>query len=138
VTIDGLKFDASWELGPDGGVGIYHGNFDFNLQLFGDVTVAVVRQLVVAKVEGTPITTTCDNGLTNFNAWVGRPGDNIASFSSDQYALDMVGFCRNYVDLAVLRKANSTNWIFPGAVELPLQIPSSLVKASDDQRHQGP
>lgn len=106
VTIDGLKFYASWESEPDGGVGIYHGSLAFNLHLFGDVTVAVVRHLVVVKVEGTPITTTCDNGLANFNAWVGSAtsGSSISAVSpklslSDQVciagsgAVNFAGLC---------------------------------------------
>ncbi|KAJ5320666.1 CAZyme family GH71 and CBM24 [Penicillium antarcticum] len=70
VTIDGLKFYASWESEPDGGVGIYHGSIDFNLHLFRDVSVTVVRDLAVIRVSGTPITTVCDNGLNSWNAWV--------------------------------------------------------------------
>lgn len=72
VSIYGLEFDASWESEPDGGVGIYHGSFGFNAHLYGDVIVTVSRKSSdFITVKGTPITTTCDNGLTNFNAWVG-------------------------------------------------------------------
>jgi hypothetical protein len=72
VSIDGLEKVAQWEFEPDGGIGIYHGNFDFDHDHLGATTVTIIRDGKEAvRVEGRAITNTCTDGFANFNAWVG-------------------------------------------------------------------
>ncbi|OGM50849.1 hypothetical protein ABOM_000547, partial [Aspergillus bombycis] len=72
VSIGGLEYDGRWEFEPDGGVGIYHGSFPFNLHLIGEVIVTISRNSKdVLTVKGKAISDTCVSGLANFNPWVG-------------------------------------------------------------------
>lgn len=71
VTIGGVPQTASWSVVPNGGIGIYHGNANFNGAV-GTVIVTIARSSsVIASVMGRAITTTCTNGVQNWNAWVG-------------------------------------------------------------------
>ncbi|KAJ5305400.1 uncharacterized protein N7443_005060 [Penicillium atrosanguineum] len=72
VSIDGIEKDARWEFEPNGGIGIYHGNFDFDHDHLGETTVSISRDgEETVHVNGRAITETCTDGFANFNAWVG-------------------------------------------------------------------
>jgi hypothetical protein len=71
VSIGGVPKEASWTWEPDGGIGIYHGSIPFGSSL-GDVVVTLARDgKQIAQVKGSSISTDCEKGLTNWNAWVG-------------------------------------------------------------------
>ncbi|PTU21963.1 hypothetical protein P175DRAFT_0424640, partial [Aspergillus ochraceoroseus IBT 24754] len=62
--------DVSWTHKPSGGVGIYHGSAAYTGT--GDVVVTVSRVgETIVEVSGGSITSVCDNGFQNWNAWVG-------------------------------------------------------------------
>ncbi|PYI21842.1 hypothetical protein BO99DRAFT_316686, partial [Aspergillus violaceofuscus CBS 115571] len=66
VVVSGVK----WLHTPDGGAGMYHGSVAYPNT--GDVVVTVSREgEMVAQVSGGSITTTCNDGYENWNAWVG-------------------------------------------------------------------
>lgn len=73
VKIGGTTQSVTWETIPDGEVGVYHGSVPFN-GATGQVVVTLSRggpsSIVVT---GASITTDCgkNNGLNNWNAWVG-------------------------------------------------------------------
>jgi len=71
VSIGGATQQGTWENTPAGGSGIYHGSVPFNGNT-GVVTVTISRNgNTIAQVNGASITTSCTNGLVNWNAWVG-------------------------------------------------------------------
>lgn len=71
VTIGGTTQTGAWEQQPYGGLGLYHGSVGIK-GATGLVSVNVVRgSNTVASVNGDSITTSCTNGLNNYNAWVG-------------------------------------------------------------------
>ncbi|KAK9318864.1 glycosyl hydrolase family 71-domain-containing protein [Lipomyces orientalis] len=71
VSIGGVVQTGTWENTPDGGIGIYHGSVPFNGNT-GEVVVTISRSgATIAQVDGDSITTSCTNGITNWNAWVG-------------------------------------------------------------------
>ncbi|KAI3319431.1 carbohydrate-binding module family 24 protein [Xylariaceae sp. AK1471] len=71
VSIGGVAQQGTWENTPAGGSGIYHGSAPFNGRT-GDVVVTISRSTGnIAQVNGASITTACQNGLENWNAWVG-------------------------------------------------------------------
>lgn len=60
----------SWTHKPSGGVGIYHGSVTYTGS--GPVVVTISRNgAMIAQVSGGSITSACNNGLQNWNAWVG-------------------------------------------------------------------
>jgi hypothetical protein len=72
VTVGGVSLGATWTHVPDGGIGIYHGSVEF-----GSHTGPVVVTVGSMVVSGESIRTSCDyvtgqNGVTNWNAWVGQ------------------------------------------------------------------
>lgn len=80
VTIGSTVISGTWRNTPNGGSGIYHGSVPFN-GLTGPVTVAVWRYVngvktPIAQVAGASITTDCENGIENWNAWVGSSCQN--------------------------------------------------------------
>ncbi|KAI1162698.1 carbohydrate-binding module family 24 protein [Nemania serpens] len=71
VSIGGNSQQGTWENTPAGGSGIYHGSVPFNGRT-GNVVVTISRGGAnVAQVNGASITTACQNGIENWNAWVG-------------------------------------------------------------------
>ncbi|KAI9930616.1 hypothetical protein AWENTII_007420 [Aspergillus wentii] len=76
VTIGGVQVQATWRNTPDHSVaelrtGIYHGQAALSGHT-GEVVVTISRDGdTIAQVAGEAVTTTCTNGLANFNAWVG-------------------------------------------------------------------
>lgn len=71
VTVGGIGIAASWLKKPQSGIGIYHGSAAFGTQT-GEVLVRVTRNgFLIASVTGSAIRTSCNNGLTNWNAWTG-------------------------------------------------------------------
>ncbi|KAJ5887845.1 hypothetical protein N7495_007886 [Penicillium taxi] len=72
VSIGGIKNNAKWEYEPDGGVGIYHGSFDFDSKTLGKTVVIISRDDQESmRLQGNPLSTVCSGGLANYNAWVG-------------------------------------------------------------------
>jgi Glycosyl hydrolase family 71 len=75
VTIGSSTVAGTWRNTPAGGSGIYHGSVPFN-GATGPFTVTIWRsvngaQSTVAEVEGAAITTACQDGIVNWNAWTG-------------------------------------------------------------------
>ncbi|PWY83615.1 putative extracellular alpha-1,3-glucanase/mutanase [Aspergillus heteromorphus CBS 117.55] len=74
VTVGGVSIDATWrnipnEKGPQ--TGLYHGQAAFGSNT-GEVVVTVSRDgSTIAQVVGEAISTSCTDGLANYNAWVG-------------------------------------------------------------------
>lgn len=71
VTVGGVDLGATWTHTPSDPVGIYHGSV-----AFGGHTGAVEIRVGDLVFKGESITTSCSratgqNGLTNWNAWVG-------------------------------------------------------------------
>jgi hypothetical protein len=71
VTVGGIDLGASWVDIPDGGVGIYHGSVEY-----GPNTGPVVVTVGSMVMSGKAITTDCNlatgqNGVMNWNPWVG-------------------------------------------------------------------
>lgn len=76
VTIGGVDVKASWRNAPDHVTGIYHGQASFGGNT-GDVVVTISRDgKTIAQVKGEAITTSCTDGLANWNAWVGSAQDS--------------------------------------------------------------
>ncbi|ESZ89825.1 putative alpha-1,3-glucanase/mutanase [Sclerotinia borealis F-4128] len=79
VTVGGVDLDATWTSKPDGDVGIYHGSVAYGGAL-GEIVVTVGSMVM----SGEAITTSCDrvngqDGLTNWNAWVGSASGSTVS-----------------------------------------------------------
>ncbi|KAF7585582.1 hypothetical protein BBP40_010633 [Aspergillus hancockii] len=71
VTVGGVALPAQWENKPSGGVGVYHGSVAYGGHR-GAVKIAISRAgQTLASFTGTEITTSCPDGYTNWNAWVG-------------------------------------------------------------------
>lgn len=72
VTVGGEALGAGWDNKPSGRIGVYHGSAPYK-NATGDVKVIISRDgSPIAKVDGKPITTTCTENISNYNAWVGR------------------------------------------------------------------
>jgi hypothetical protein len=72
VSIGGNVQTGSWRNTPDGGIGLYHGSVPFSGSL-GEVVVTISRDgSVIAQSSGPAISTSCTDGLENWNAWVGQ------------------------------------------------------------------
>ncbi|KAJ5175656.1 uncharacterized protein N7482_001533 [Penicillium canariense] len=71
VSVGGNSVDSvSWTHKPSGGVGIYHGSVAYTGS--GPVLVTVIRDgVIIAQVSEGSITSACDDGFQNWNAWVG-------------------------------------------------------------------
>ena len=86
VNIGGQDYDASWEYEPDGGIGIYHGNFSLKSEHIGETAVVVSHHDKEAmRLNGRSLTDDCSSGFINFNAWVGsaKSGDTMAPVSPE-------------------------------------------------------
>lgn len=72
VTVGGNTFHPKWSSVPDGGVGVYHGSVELN-GATGAASVHISRGgRSLARVDGMAISAaSCNNGLTNWNPWVG-------------------------------------------------------------------
>ncbi|CAJ2507098.1 Uu.00g082840.m01.CDS01 [Anthostomella pinea] len=71
VSIGGVVQQGTWENVPAGGAGIYHGSVPFNGGT-GQVVVTISRNgVTISEVLGASITTSCESGIENWNAWVG-------------------------------------------------------------------
>ncbi|KAJ5632142.1 hypothetical protein N7490_008481 [Penicillium lividum] len=71
VSVGGTSLGSvSWTHKPSGGVGIYHGSAAYTGT--GPVVVTITRNgETVAEVSDGSITSVCDDGFQNWNAWVG-------------------------------------------------------------------
>ena len=83
VSVGDVSQTGSWENVPGGGIGIYHGSVSFNSNL-GNVVVTLSRSgSTITSVTGdSPISTTCTDGDTNWNAWVGSASRGFVSATS--------------------------------------------------------
>lgn len=71
VFIGGSPVEVIWRNLPDDQAGIYYGYAPFDGHT-GEVALTTQRDRAnVASIWGEPITTSCTNGLANWNAWVG-------------------------------------------------------------------
>ncbi|KAE8144645.1 glycosyl hydrolase family 71-domain-containing protein [Aspergillus avenaceus] len=82
VTVGGIAIPATWEFIPDGEVGVYHGSVGYG-SFLGDVKISISRSgATIAEFSGPAITTSCKDGYSNFNAWVGSAsGPSISAVS---------------------------------------------------------
>jgi hypothetical protein len=82
VTIGGVAVAATWNVVPSGGVGIHSGSAPTGGRT-GAVAIAISRNSAnIVQMTGQPITTTCTNGLNNYNPIVGvKWGASIAARS---------------------------------------------------------
>lgn len=86
VTIGGSPVTAKWTFKPEGGVGMYHGSAPFGGHT-GAVQVEIFRGgASIARVEGASITIACNDGLANYNAWVGSSSSS-SGISADTPSL---------------------------------------------------
>lgn len=71
VSIGGASQEGGWDYVPDDNIGVYHGSVPTNGQT-GQVIVTIHRSgATVAQMQGQAITTSCTQGIQNYNAWVG-------------------------------------------------------------------
>ncbi|KAI9042403.1 glycoside hydrolase family 71 protein [Aspergillus affinis] len=71
VSIGGSAQTAPWSSVPNENIGVYHGSVAIDGRT-GPVTVSLMRDnKVFAKIEGKAISSSCPNGIQNYNAWVG-------------------------------------------------------------------
>lgn len=71
VTVGGVALPAKWDNKPSGGMGVYHGSVPYGGNR-GAVQITISRSgHTIASFAGMEITTSCRNGYTNWNAWVG-------------------------------------------------------------------
>jgi hypothetical protein len=77
VSIGGVSQQGTWTNVPYGDIGIYHGSVPFNGE--GAVTVTISRSgtTVASFINGKDITSDCEGGIQNFNAWVGSASGEI-------------------------------------------------------------
>ncbi|KKK20390.1 hypothetical protein P175DRAFT_0425632 [Aspergillus ochraceoroseus IBT 24754] len=72
VSIGGTNHSVSWTNVPQGGKGIYHGNFPMDKRT-GEVVVTLSRNdRFLAQMHGQSISSSCPKNQTNWNAWVGN------------------------------------------------------------------
>ncbi|KAJ5093830.1 hypothetical protein N7456_009691 [Penicillium angulare] len=93
VNIGGHDYDAGWEYEPDGGVGIYHGNFGLGSEHLGETTIIINREdKETVRIDGRSLTANCTSGFINFNAWVGSAtsGNTISAVSPELTRSDQV------------------------------------------------
>ncbi|RDW93688.1 glycoside hydrolase family 71 protein [Aspergillus mulundensis] len=95
VTVGGVSIPATWQDIPDGGVGVYHGSVGYGAGFYGEVKIAISRSgSTIAEFTSPPITTSCPEGYTNWNAVVGgASGPSISALSpklaiSDQTCIE--------------------------------------------------
>ncbi|KAK3374698.1 glycosyl hydrolase family 71-domain-containing protein [Podospora didyma] len=72
VSIGGVSQAGTWSDMPAGNGGLYHGSVPFSGQLGQVVITITCGGRVVTEGTGRAITTSCTNGLVNWNAWVGQ------------------------------------------------------------------
>jgi hypothetical protein len=78
VTIGGTAVNAEWSSKPWDGVGVYNGSAPIN-----GLTGAVVVTVNGMSVTGKAITTSCTDGYSNFNAWVGSTTKSASAVSPE-------------------------------------------------------
>lgn len=78
VTIGGTAVTAEWSSKPWDGVGVYNGSAPIN-----GLTGAVVVTVNGMSVTGKAITTSCTDGYSNFNAWVGSTTKSVSAVSPE-------------------------------------------------------
>ncbi|ETS84382.1 hypothetical protein PFICI_02407 [Pestalotiopsis fici W106-1] len=78
VTIGGTAVSAEWSSKPWDGVGVYNGSAPIN-----GLTGAVVVTVSGMSVTGKDITTSCTDGYSNFNAWVGSTTKSVSAVSPE-------------------------------------------------------
>ncbi|KAI4598799.1 hypothetical protein KJ359_002691 [Pestalotiopsis sp. 9143b] len=79
VTIGGTAVTAEWSSKPWDGVGVYNGSAPIN-----GLTGAVVVTVNGMSISGKEITTSCTDGYTNFNAWVGSTTKSVSAVSPEK------------------------------------------------------
>jgi hypothetical protein len=73
VSVGGLTGIVKWDDVPYGNIGMYHGSYAYKGRT-GGVTVELVDPAsgaVIATLNGASLRTTCEQGITNWNPWVG-------------------------------------------------------------------
>ncbi|KAL2126620.1 hypothetical protein VTI74DRAFT_527 [Chaetomium olivicolor] len=71
VSIGGQIQAGTWDQEPNGGIGVYHGSVPIG-SASGPVVVTLIRGgTTIATINGASITSSCTNGLNNYNPWVG-------------------------------------------------------------------
>jgi hypothetical protein len=75
VTIGGVSVTPSWSHEPYGGVGVYHGSAPFSGHT-GAVVVTASTSHSSMSVSGAAISTSCEDGIANWNAWTGYANGN--------------------------------------------------------------
>jgi hypothetical protein len=71
VLIGGASQEGGWDYVPDDNIGVYHGSVPTNGQT-GQVIVTIHRSgATIAQMQGQAITTSCTQGIQNYNTWVG-------------------------------------------------------------------
>jgi hypothetical protein len=72
VSIGGATQTGKWSHTPEGGVGLYHGSVPFNGAGAVVITLSRGGTQVTQISNGPAISSSCTNGITNWNAWVGE------------------------------------------------------------------
>ncbi|KAF7182531.1 hypothetical protein CNMCM7691_002102 [Aspergillus felis] len=74
------EYGVKWDYTPQGGVGIYHASMALNGQT-GPVTMQLLRDfsVIISYNPSQAISTTCTNGITNWNVWVGSATSTLTS-----------------------------------------------------------
>ncbi|CDM36417.1 CAZyme family GH71 and CBM24 [Penicillium roqueforti] len=71
VSIGDWTQTVGWFDVPDDDVGVYYGDVAIGAHR-GPVTVSLMRDnVIIATIEGKAISSTCEHGVQNWNAWVG-------------------------------------------------------------------
>jgi hypothetical protein len=71
VSIGGTTLAGAWTRTPQSGIGVYHGSVSFTGHS-GAVVITLSRGgKTIASFTGPAISSSCPNGITNWNAWVG-------------------------------------------------------------------
>ncbi|GIJ85114.1 hypothetical protein Asppvi_003970 [Aspergillus pseudoviridinutans] len=74
------EYGVNWDYTPEGGVGIYHASMALNGET-GPVTMQLLRDsgVFISYNPSQAISTTCTNGITNWNVWVGSATSTLTS-----------------------------------------------------------
>ncbi|MCJ1307285.1 hypothetical protein MMC25_000931 [Agyrium rufum] len=81
VTVGGVSIQAAWTNTPSGGIGIYHGSASIDSNA-GQVIITVAGSGTTMTLKGEAITTACQNGIANWNAWVGSTSGSTVTATS--------------------------------------------------------
>jgi hypothetical protein len=81
VTVGGVPVPITWDNIPNGGIGVWHGSASYSYNR-GEVVISLARGVTIAEIRGPAISSVCDGGFSNWNAWVGSAsGPSIAAVS---------------------------------------------------------